>query len=141
MRRFYAVIFLPLILLASCSKPDSFHTLTGTWELWAFEVPGEGTLFTQPHHVARPIVITFKDRGKRGKFTAQTVTNVAEGDYELLEDGGMVVKSLDGTLFGEPQWGEDFRNAFLQAESYEVQPGQLYIYFNDGKTRMNFEAK
>lgn len=141
MRGFYFVLLISLVFLGSCSPPDSFHTLTGSWELWAFEEPLEGTLFTQPHHVARSVVLTCKDKGKKGKFTAQTVTNVVEGEYELLEDGGIIITKMDGTLFGEPAWGEDFTSAWQNAETYEIQPGQLMIYFNDGKMRMNFEAR
>lgn len=141
MRGFYIALLSSLVFLGSCSPPDSFHTLTGSWELWAFEEPQEGILFTQPFHVARSITITCKDRGKKGTFVAETVTNVVEGEYEILDDGGFVVTKVDGTLFGEPTWGQDFMDAWSGAESYEIQPGQLYIYFNDGQMRMNFEMR
>lgn len=141
MRGSFLVLASSLILLASCSKPDTFHTLTGTWKLYAFEVPDEGTVFLKPHHIVRDILITCEDRGKKGKYTAQTITNVVEGKYEILENGQIMFTSMDGTLFGEPEWGEEFREGLMNAESYEIQPEQLFLYFNDGKTRMSFEKR
>ncbi len=138
MRIIYFALTIIFGMLAGCTPPDSFHTLSGSWRLWAFEEPAEGILEQEPPHIARSIVITCKDRGKKGKYTLITVTNVLEGNYLLLEDHGMEVERMDGTLFGEPAWGSRFTEAWRGAESYEVQPGQLAIYFNGGKSRMLF---
>ncbi|MDP5169373.1 MAG: hypothetical protein NWR72_03955 [Bacteroidia bacterium] len=141
MRGFYFVAVALLLLLPACSPPDTFRTLTGSWKLWAFEIPSEGILETEPDYLARSITITCKDRGKKGKYTLSTVTNVIEGEYLLDESGNMEVLRSDGTLFGEPAWGDKFMEAWRKAERYEIQPGQLFIYYNDGKSRMRFEKR
>lgn len=134
----FSVLMIPLVL-AGCTAPDSFHTLTGTWRLWAFETPSEGVLEPEPDHVARSVVLSAKDRGKRGSYSVTTVTNLLEGTYRLGEEGSLEVESVDGTLFGEPAWGERFNAAWRDAIRYEIQPGQLLVYFGDGKSRMLFE--
>ncbi len=137
--RVFTVMLIATLFLTTCSPPDTFHTLSGSWKMWGVEYPLEGTLITEPDHLARSLTITCKDRGKKGTFTVHTVTNVLEGEYLLMEDGQMMVERMDGTLFGEPTWGELFREGWLNAESYEIQPGQMMIYYNEGKARLMFE--
>jgi hypothetical protein len=126
--------------LSACHK-DNNATLTGRWRLTAYHNLTAGTSESEPANIPRSIIIDFSDDGYKGKMNGHTVTNSVSGEYELLKNNTIKTLSFGGTEVGEPAWGNKFWGAIHSASSYERQGNKLFIFFNSGTEKMEFEKE
>jgi hypothetical protein len=124
-----------------CDKGDSATsiTLTGQWKLVKYHDLKLGTSESQPSHIKRPVIMNFCDNGKIGNMYGQTVANGVDGEYELSVDAKMKTLIFYGTKVWEPNWGSKLWDAMNAANAYERQGRKLFIFFNSGAEKMEFE--
>lgn len=131
-------LFLFSYILISCTEPDPAFSLTGTWT-YAFDENTEtGEIESEPTYIARPIVITFDDNGKKGEFYGQTVTNAIQGNYKIDAAGSISFTDITGGLRGEPDWGENFWEALNSAKSYTKKSERIEISYQEGQKKLIF---
>ncbi len=132
--------FVLTVSLSACHKHNN-ATLTGRWRLTKYYNLTAGTSEPEPANIPRSIIIDFSDDGSKGKMNGHTVTNTVLGDYELLKGNKIKILSFGGTEVGEPAWGNKFWGAIHSASSYERQGNKLFIFFNSGSEKMEFEKE
>lgn len=125
-------------VIISCSEPDPAFSLNGTWYYAFHENTETGEIESEPEYVARSIIITFDDNGKKGDFYGQTVTNAIQGKYKLDTDGSISFEEITGGLRGEPDWGETFWGALNTAKSYSKETERIEISYDEGKKKLIF---
>jgi hypothetical protein len=77
----------------------------------------------------------------QGKYEGKTTSNDMWGQYELYESSKMKVVSVCGSLVGEQEWGDKFWYAMYQVNSYDIKGNRLFIYFNDGSEKIEWERQ
>lgn len=129
------------VLLTRCAPPDPAHTLTGSWHLIAIQNLDLGESTLEPDHIARPIVIEFYDKGRKGDYFGETVTNEVWGEYRLSEGKVMEFLDIDGTWKGEPDWGKRFREALESVSEYHVSGSLMELSFDESRQKLVFERQ
>jgi hypothetical protein len=135
-----------VLLLFACNKEESStltgtSTLTGKWKLIKYHNLKAGSSESEPSNIWNSIVIDFADNDSIGKMSGHTVTNTVLGDYELLKNNKMRTIRFGGTKAGEPPWGGKFWDAIHLAGSYKRYYDKMYIYFNSGTEKIEFEKQ
>ena len=150
MKKLLFVLIIPIVLGLSASTCERTEccvippcsdtpTLTGTWKLEAYLT--SGILESKPANVDKDVIFTLKDDEKTGTIAGNTFVNTVEGNYDLLGDCRIRVKSFGGTKVGEPAWSE---KAWLVSGTeyyYERFEGTLKIHRNQGKETMIFKKE
>lgn len=131
-------VLLFLLCGTACQPMEDDRSLEGRWHLVAYEALDGSWLETEPDHIARAVWIDCSDKGRRGRFEGQTVTNPITGLYRLREDRSLEVYELAGTLHGEPDWGDRFWAAMGTASTFERAGSELRIVYADSTKQMIF---
>lgn len=125
-------------LITSCTETDPSKSLNGTW-IYAYHEDGEtGVITSEPEYIARSVVITFDDNGKKGDFYGQTVTNAIQGKYKIDKVGSITFSEINGGLRGEPEWAAGFWDALESAKSYTKENERLEISYSEGTKKLIF---
>ncbi|MEL6256802.1 MAG: META domain-containing protein [Bacteroidota bacterium] len=125
-------------LIFSCTESDLSRSLNGTWQYAFHENVENGEIVAEPDYIARPVVITFDDNGKKGDFYGQTVTNAIQGKYRLESERTISFTEIVGGQRGEPDWAADFWDALNSAENYNMENERLEILYDDGNKKLIF---
>lgn len=124
--------------IISCTEPDPAFSLNGTWQYTFHEDTETGEIASEPEYIARSIIITFDDNGKKGDFYGQTVTNAIQGSYKIDASGSISFTEITGGLRGEPDWGETFWDALNTAKSFTKDAERIEISYEEGKKKLIF---
>ncbi|TAE54660.1 MAG: hypothetical protein EAZ89_06450 [Bacteroidetes bacterium] len=143
MRHLALLFTLPIfcLLCITCAPPAPNRTLSGQWQLIRYENRYTGWYEDEPDHIARGIVITFSDKGGRGKFDGETVTNYISGKYTIASADSVTFRDISGSLRGEPVWGERFWTALDVVTAYGRSEDLLYLDYQGDTMRMTFERR
>jgi len=139
--RMLLAITLLMFLAISCAETDPAFSLNGTWYYTFNEDTQTGEIEAEPTYIARSVVLTFDDNGKKGEFYGQTVTNAIQGKYKLSESGSVTFSEIAGGQRGEPEWSAEFWLALESAISYTKTENRLEIRYNDGKNILIFQPE
>lgn len=125
-------------VIIACTESDPSISLNGTWKYTFYEDTETGEILSEPTYIARSVVITFDDNGKKGEFYGQTVTNAIQGKYKIESTGSISFSEITGGQRGEPDWAENFWDALDSAKSFTKTSERLEITFNEGKNKLIF---
>jgi hypothetical protein len=136
----HVLLILSLTLFA-CQKDRNKTTLEGKWKLTKYHNLTDGTSESEPAEISRSIVLSFSDNGSEGVMEGHTVSNEVNGKYELSVEKKMKTNSFGGTKVGEPNWGSNFWDAIRAANAYDRKRNKLFIFYNSGTEKMEFEKQ
>ena len=125
-------------LIFSCTETDLARSLNGTWQYAFHENVANGEIAAEPDYIARSVVITFDDNGKKGDFHGQTVTNAIQGKYKIESDGTISFTEITGGQRGEPDWAAGFWDALNSARNYAMENERLEILYDNGNKKLIF---
>ncbi|MEO1450079.1 MAG: hypothetical protein AAFV07_11160 [Bacteroidota bacterium] len=134
----WALALMILSGMTACSAPEMDQTLEGRWHLVAYEALDGSWIETEPEHIARSVWIDCSDKGRRGRFEGQTVTNPIMGNYRLVEAKNIEVYDIAGTLRGEPVWGDRFWEAMQTSSTFTRDGDVLKLVYDDSTKQMIF---
>lgn len=125
-------------LIFACEEGDPAFSLNGSWKFAFHEDLGSGEVSSEPEYIARPVLITFEDNGKKGEFYGQTVTNAIQGKYRIDSDGSISFTEITGGQRGEPDWSAGFWDALDNANSFTKENERLEISYEEGAKKLIF---
>ncbi|MEM9984352.1 MAG: hypothetical protein AAF804_04590 [Bacteroidota bacterium] len=134
----YPLFTLLLLGLIACQPPTPPDSLTGQWELLAYEDRSTLARSYAPEHLPAPVIADFSDRFNRGNYHIETATNSMWGKYRISKDQTVEFLELDGTLRGENQWAKQLWSALETSHDYVYSPDwdTLYINFQENQQSM-----
>ncbi len=122
-------IILTIFLLVSGFTSNK-ESITGQWLLVCIsDLQSGNNSFRPENYYDGKLLFKFKDDGKTGKFTGQTILNTISGDYELFENKKMSISDFGGDKVLEWGWGSQFWGNIRSASSYRYASDTLLIYF------------
>ncbi|MDX2285284.1 MAG: hypothetical protein NW241_14060 [Bacteroidia bacterium] len=137
----FGLLCLAMLLLSQCAPPPPDQTLAGTWRLRCFESADGSWMSCEPDHIARPVVIAFDDRGRGGHFDGETVTNYLRGTYRITGPGRVEIRSLDGSLQGEPVWSSQLWEALRTTGGFARSSRTMELRYQQDSLRMIWELQ
>jgi hypothetical protein len=136
-----ALLCLAVLLLNHCAPPPPDQTLAGTWRLRCFESADGNWASCEPEHIARPVLLTFEDRGGGGHFEGETVTNYLRGEYRITGPGRVEIRSLSGSLQGEPVWSSQLWEALRSTGGFARGSRTMELYYRQDSLRMVWDLQ
>ncbi|MEM6801185.1 MAG: META domain-containing protein [Bacteroidota bacterium] len=125
-------------LVFACEEGDPAKSINGSWKYAFHEDVTSGEISSEPEYIARSVVITFEDNGKKGEFFGQTVTNAIQGEYRIKSDGSISFTEITGGQRGEPDWSAGFWAALDNSSSYSKENERLEITYEEGSKKLIF---
>ncbi len=140
------VCFCFMIGIYSCSFDGSLdpNLIVGEWEVIYFVEEGEKVNKTESNTFdisSDVILIDFGEYNSQlsGTVSGLRVTNGYVGEYQLSEDGDIIISNVVGTLINEPSWTQLFN--LNEVQTFEVESSLLYLYKGSAENAIVFERR